>query len=228
VALPLPPFILLEAGASRFATCVEDFVAADGATDEFHQLMSMRAGATPAPPFSLDVLRSTMQRTSRSAAASDATPPRQLQALQDAARLRGIELLVFRVSKPEDIVPAINDAKAAGAEALNFLATPLFSVPGSPNSRVVIEQVAAVRLPAIYQWPETAEQGGLAGYGPRFTQIYRQRARMVIKILRGAKPADIPVEQPALFELVVNLKTAKAIGHEVPAALVERADLVIE
>jgi putative ABC transport system substrate-binding protein len=73
-----------------------------------------------------------------------------------------------------------------------------------------------------------AEQGGLAGYGPRFTQIYRQRARMVVKVLRGAKPADVPVEQPTNFELVINLKTAKAIGHEVPAGLVLRADKVIE
>jgi putative ABC transport system substrate-binding protein len=65
-------------------------------------------------------------------------------------------------------------------------------------------------------------------YGPRFTDVYRQRARIVVKILRGAKPADIPVEQPTRFELVINLKAAKAIGHEVPAGLVLRADKVIE
>ena len=85
-----------------------------------------------------------------------------------------------------------------------------------------------MRLPAIYQWPDIAEQGGLFGYGPRFTQVYRQRARMVVNILRGAKPSDIPVEQPTNFELVVNLKAAKSIGHEVPAALLQRADQVIE
>ena len=85
-----------------------------------------------------------------------------------------------------------------------------------------------VRLPAIFQWPETAEAGAVAGYGPRFTEAYRQRARMVVKILRGAKPADLPVEQPTRFELVINLKAAQAIGHEVPAGLVLRADKVIE
>jgi ABC-type uncharacterized transport system substrate-binding protein len=159
---------------------------------------------------------------------SNVTPPGHLQALQDAARHRGVELLVFGVARPDEIAPAINDAKVSGAEALNFLATPLFSVPGSSNNRVVLERIAAVRLPAIYQWPEAAEEGGLAAYGPRFTQVYRQRARLLVKVLRGAKPADLPVEQPTNFELVINLKAAKAIGHEVPAGLVLRADKVIE
>jgi putative ABC transport system substrate-binding protein len=80
----------------------------------------------------------------------------------------------------------------------------------------------------VHQWPELAEEGGLLGYGPRFAEVFRQRARMVAKVLRGAKPADIPVEQPTKFELVINLKTANAIGHEVPADLVLRADKVIE
>lgn len=83
-------------------------------------------------------------------------------------------------------------------------------------------------LPAIHQWPEMAEAGALAGYGPSFAEVFRQRARMVVKVLRGAKPADIPVEQPTRFELVINLQAAKAIGHDVPAELVLRADRVIE
>jgi putative ABC transport system substrate-binding protein len=92
----------------------------------------------------------------------------------------------------------------------------------------VIDSANATLLPAIYQWPDMAEDGGLIGYGPRLTTIYRQIARQVVKILRGAKPADLPVEQPTTFEFVINLKTAKAIGHEVPAGLVARADQVIE
>jgi putative ABC transport system substrate-binding protein len=95
--------------------------------------------------------------------------------MRAAGRRRGVELSTFGVSKPEEIAPAINAAKASGAEAINFLATPLFSVPGSPNNRIVLEAVLAARLPAIYQWPETAEDGRLAAYGPRFTQVYRQR-----------------------------------------------------
>jgi putative ABC transport system substrate-binding protein len=83
-------------------------------------------------------------------------------------------------------------------------------------------------MPAMYEWPEIAEEGGLAAYGPRFSTIFRQLARLVARVLRGVKPADIPVEQPTHFELVINLQTAKAIGHEVPAGLVLRADKVIE
>ena len=177
-----------------------------------------------------DILIEAVPGARRIAAMADSnvTPPYHLQALQHAARSRGVELSVFGVGGPEEIISAIDAAKAAGAEALNFLATPLFSVPGSRNNDVVLERVATVRLPAIFQWPETAEAGALAAYGPRFADVYRQRARMVAKILRGTRPADIPVEQPTRFELVVNVKAAKAIGHEVPAGLVLRADKVIE
>jgi len=81
----------------------------------------------------------------------------------------------------------------------------------------------------MYQWPETAEEGGLLGYGPRLVQIYREIvARQLVELLRGAKPADLPIEQPTRFELVINLRTAKAIDHEIPAGLVLRADKVIE
>jgi putative ABC transport system substrate-binding protein len=177
-----------------------------------------------------DILIEAVPGARRIAALADSasTPERHLHELQEAARSRGVELLTFAVSKPEDIARALNDAKAQGAEAINVLATSLFSVPGSPNSRAVIERAAELRLPSIFQWPESAEVGGLVGYGPRFTQVYRQRARMIVKVLRGTKAADLPVEQPTNFELIINLKTAKAIGHEVPAALVLRADTVIE
>jgi putative ABC transport system substrate-binding protein len=80
----------------------------------------------------------------------------------------------------------------------------------------------------MYQWPEMAEEGGFAGYGPRITQWFRQLARLLANVLRGAKAGELPVEQPTRFELVINLQAAKAIGHEVPAGLVLRADEVIE
>jgi len=177
-----------------------------------------------------DILIETVPGARRTAAMADSnvTPPYHIQVLQQAARSRGVELSAFGVGGPEEIVSAIDAAKASGAEALNFLATPLFSVPGSRNNRLVMERIAKVRLPAIFQWPETAEAGAIAAYGPRLTEVNRQRARMVAKILRGAKPADIPVEQPTRFELVVNLKAAQAIGHDVPASLVLRADKLIE
>jgi putative tryptophan/tyrosine transport system substrate-binding protein len=104
----------------------------------------------------------------------------------------------------------------------------MFGAPGSGNSRPIIEHVRELRLPSIHQWPETADDGGLAAYGARFDQVWRQRARIVLRVLRGDKPADIPIDQPTKFELVINLKAAKAIGYQVPAGLVLRADRVIE
>jgi putative ABC transport system substrate-binding protein len=155
---------------------------------------------------------------------ANATAPQQLKAVQDAASARGIELAIFTIRATEDIMPVMNEIKTSGAAAINVLASPLlFS-----NRRFIVERAAALRLPAIYEWPEMAEEGGLIGYGARLTSIFRQGARMVVKALRGVKPADIPIEQPTNFELVINLKTGRAIGHEVPVGLVFRADEVIE
>jgi putative tryptophan/tyrosine transport system substrate-binding protein len=157
------------------------------------------------------------------AEASD-TSAQHLATLRNAASARGVELAIFSVNKPEEIPMIINEAKAAGAEALNFLAGPIFLA----NRRIIFEQVAAGGLPAIYQWPEMAEDGGFMAYGSRFGEMFRQRARMVVKVLHGAKPADMPVEQPTRFELVVNLKTAKALGLTIPEAFLVRADKVVE
>jgi putative tryptophan/tyrosine transport system substrate-binding protein len=155
---------------------------------------------------------------------SNITSQHHLETLRDAAQSRGVTLSFRMVAKPNEIAPALDAAKAKGADAINILASPLFFV----NRKQIIDQTAKLRLPAIYQWPEMAEEGGLLAYGSRFAQVYRQRARQVIKILGGAKAADVPIEQPTNFELVINLKTAKSIGHEIPAGLVLRADKVIE
>ena len=152
------------------------------------------------------------------------TPVVELQELQNAARARSVELAVFTVGAPDQIAPAIDKVKASGATALNVLTAALFSF----NRRIVIDRAAAQTLPAIYEYPEMAEEGGLIGYGPRLTLIYRQIARLLAKVLHGAKPEDLSVEQPTKFELVINLKTANALGITVPAILVARADKVIE
>jgi putative ABC transport system substrate-binding protein len=175
-----------------------------------------------------DILMEIAPGARRMAAIADSTmsqsTPLHFQDLQNAARARNVGLSIVAVAKPEEVVPAIDGAKASGAEALNFLATPMFFA----NRRVIIERVAAVGLPAVYQWPEMADDGGLAAYGSRTGQTFRQVARLVVKVLRGAKPSDLPTEQPTNFELVINLKTAKAIGLEVPPGLALRADQVIE
>lgn len=152
--------------------------------------------------------------------------PQHIEALRSAARARGVEMSVFAVSRPEQIASAIADAKASGSQALNVLASPM--LVSSSSRQVIFGLASAARLPAIYQWADLAEQGGLAAYGPRLTDLYRQQARRLARVLRGAKPADIPVEQPTSFELVINLRAAKTIGHEIPASLVLRADKVIE
>jgi len=148
----------------------------------------------------------------------------QLEALRKATAMRGVELSVLPAASPEEIAAAVDKASEAGATALNVLASPLLN----RSRRLIIERSAALRLPVIYQWPETAEEGGLAAYGPRFTEIYRQLANQLAKLLRGAKPADLPVEQPTKFEFVVNLRTVKAIGLTIPPAILDLADEVIE
>jgi putative tryptophan/tyrosine transport system substrate-binding protein len=175
-----------------------------------------------------ELLISAVPATRKIAAMADSntSTPQHLRALQDAARTRGVELSVFAIAKPTEIVPAVESAKAAGAGALNFLATPLFSA--GVNRRIVFEAVADSRLPAMHQWPEMAEEGGFAAYGPRLVLIRRQQGRIAVKILRGAKPADIPVEQPDKFDLVINLKTAKTLGLTVSPTLLALADKVIE
>jgi putative tryptophan/tyrosine transport system substrate-binding protein len=153
------------------------------------------------------------------------TGSREFVALQDAARARGVELLIHQIVRAEEITPAIDAAKASGAAALNVLSSPFLY----GNRQIVMQRVAAQRLPAIYQFPEEAEEGGFVAYGPRIVQIFRELVtEQLVKLLRGAKPADIPVEQPTKFELMINLKTASAMGITVPATLVARADKVIE
>jgi putative ABC transport system substrate-binding protein len=156
---------------------------------------------------------------------SNTTAGSRLQALRDAARARNVELSIHQIVRAEEIPAAIDSAKASSAAALNVLASPMLFA----NRQRIIDRAATLRLPAIYQSPELAEEGGLIGYGPRFVQVFRDvMARQLAQLFRGTKVADIPVEQPTKFELVINLKTANAIGVTVPATLVARADKVIE
>jgi putative tryptophan/tyrosine transport system substrate-binding protein len=155
---------------------------------------------------------------------SDTTPPRQLQTLEEDARSRSIELSIHRAKTREEIVPAIEAARAAGAQAINVLASVMFYA----NRALIIESAAKARLPAVFQFPDWAEQGALVGYGPPFDRFNRQHASLLVKVLNGTAPADIPVEQPTTVELAINLKIAAALGLTVPPSLLLRADKVIE
>ena len=122
-----------------------------------------------------------------------ATAPEQLEALKNEARKNGVELSTYIAATVEEIAPALDAAKTWGAEGLNVLASGLFN----GNQQRIIERVGAIRLPAMYQWPEMAEGGGLVAYGPRYASIYREQiAPQLAKIFLGTKIADLPVEQP--------------------------------
>lgn len=155
---------------------------------------------------------------------TNATADAKFYALQEAARARNIELSIHRIARSDEIAAAIDRARASGAAALNVLASPMLFA----NGQLIMDRVSMLRLPAIYQWPEMAERGGFAAYGPRITQIPEITIRQTAMLFRGAKVADIPVEQPTKFELVINLDTAKTLGVAVPAPLLARADKVIE
>jgi len=143
--------------------------------------------------------------------------------VQAAASRLGLESATLEIRQADEIIPAIKSLKSA-ADALYVVGDPLLN-----TNRIRINTMAlGARLPAIYGFREFVEVGGLISYGPNFLDLYRHSADVVDKILRGKKPADIPVEQPTKFDLVVNLITAQAIGIEVPSTLLARADEVIE
>jgi putative tryptophan/tyrosine transport system substrate-binding protein len=173
-----------------------------------------------------ELLMEILPKARRMAALADpnSTQADRLQTLKDAAHGSGVEISIHVVDNADKIVTAIDQAKASGAEAINFLSSPLFT----SNRHTIIQHVIALRLPSIHHLPEIVEDGGLVGYGARLTAMYRQMARLLVKILQGTSPADLPVEQAATFELVFNLKTAAAIGLVVPPSLLLRADKVIE
>ncbi len=151
--------------------------------------------------------------------------PQQVKMLQDAGRSRGVEFSIQAVTKRDEVEGAIDAAKSSGAQALNVLASALLFV----NREIIMSRSAALRLPAIYQWPDMAEQGGLIGYGPNLVQLWRDiLARQLVKLLQGVQPAEIPVEQPSKFQMWVNLKLAKDYGLTIPESLLLRADKVIE
>src|SRR5882724_7663625 len=146
-----------------------------------------------------------------------------MREVQAAARTLGLEVITSEIRRGEDIVPAF-EALNGRAEALYVVIDPLVN-----THRIRINTLAmAARLPTVHGSREYVEAGGLMSYGPNFPALFQRAAEYVDKILRGAKPADIPVEQPTKFDLIINLTTAKALRLEVPPSLLARADDVIE
>src|SRR5262245_60972600 len=153
-----------------------------------------------------------------------ATPARhEMGEVQAAARMLGLEPATFEIRRSEDIAPAFDMLKDR-AEALYVVGEPLVNT----NRARIATLALGARLATTHGNPESVEAGGLMYYGPDYVDLYRRAADFVDKILRGMKPADIPVEQPMKFDLVVNLIAAKALGVTIPSLLLARADKVIE
>ena len=149
----------------------------------------------------------------------------QLKAAEAGARFMRVHLQALNVERADDLVPAFAEAQKNRAEALIVSSSPLFYA----NRTRLVELAAKHRLPTMYHQSEfVVVSGGLMSYGADFRELFRRSATYVDKILKGAKPGDLPIEQPTKFELVINVKTAKALGLTIPPSLLLRADQVIE
>ena len=175
----------------------------------------------------LQLLKEIVPKVSRVALLRNADDPNlaiQLREIEGAARVLDVQLQMLDVRSPDDFESAFQTAIRGGAGAILAPADPL-----TFSSRTRIVALAAKhRLPGMYVQKEFAEAGGLVAYGPSFVEMYRYAATFVDKILKGTKPADLPVEQPTKFTLVVNLRTAKALGLTVPQSVLILADQVIQ
>jgi putative ABC transport system substrate-binding protein len=172
----------------------------------------------------LELLKETVPKLSRVAVLWETGAGTQWKASQTAARELGLQLFSMEVHSANDFESAFKEAVKARSGALAITASPLLTA----NRERVADLATKNRLPAVYATPEHAEAGGLMAYGPNQADLYRRTAVYVDKILKGTKPADLPVEQPKKFELVINLKTAKQIGLTIPPNVLVRADKVIK
>ena len=174
----------------------------------------------------LELLREGVPGLRRLAIIANVDAPASVLEMRDVQAMAGtlgLEVAKLEVRRPEDITSAFETLKGR-ADALYVVIDPLLS-----NNRVRINTLAqGTRLPTMHGYREIVEAGGLMSYGPSFPDMFRRTADFVDKILRGAKPGDLPVEQPTKFDLVVNVTTAKALGLTFPPSLLGRADEVIE
>ena len=165
-----------------------------------------------------------MLRTQPAAIKLRAQAELAIKEVKIAAQSLGVELQLLEARGPDEFDGAFAAMAKERAGALLVVTDPAFNVHRTRLAALV----ARSRLPAAYGLRDTVETGGLMSYGPSTPDLYRRAANFVDKILKGAKPADLPVEQPTKFELVINLKTAKALGLTIPQSLLLRADEVIQ
>jgi len=176
----------------------------------------------------LEILKATLPQVSRIGVLYNPVNPASRVALEEArasARTLAVQLQVQEVRQPDELARAFSVLRARRAGALLVVSDPVFA--GAQASEVLRLAVES-RLPAIYGSRLFTEAGGLFSYGPSFIDNLRRAASYVDKILKGAKPADLPVQQPTKIEFVINMKSAKALRLNVPQSLLLRADAIIE
>jgi putative ABC transport system substrate-binding protein len=175
----------------------------------------------------LELLKETVPQSTRIAVLANPAHPRYESAMNNltvAARALGLHLHVVEVRRADELDTAFAAMTRAGADAIIVLEEP--QLIDHLRGRIV-DLAATHRLPTIHSWKSSVEAGGLMSYGPSFPDMFRRVATYVDKILKGTKPADLPVERPMKFELVINLKTAKALGLTIPPSILFQADEVL-
>jgi putative ABC transport system substrate-binding protein len=175
----------------------------------------------------LELLKEIVPKLSRVAVLGTSTGTAtalSLKEVEPAAGALGVKLQFLDVLAPKDIEPAFRAASKGRAEGVLVLTGPVINL----QRKRIAELAAKNRLPAIYPFPDYVEAGGLMSYSANIVDLYRRAATYVDKILKGAKPADLPVEQPIKFEFIINLKAAKQIGLTIPPNVLARADKVIK
>jgi ABC-type uncharacterized transport system substrate-binding protein len=175
----------------------------------------------------LELVREAAPGTRRIAVLVDTTTgPWQLAAIKAAAEKLGIKLQVLEIQSSGELDHALETGVKGGSRALVQLSSPLFDL--TPLAKRIADFSVRNHLPGISMFRRFTQVGGLMSYGPNQAEYYKRPAFYIDKILKGAKPGDLPVEQPTKFELVINLKTAKALGLTIPPSLLQRADEVIQ
>jgi len=215
------PIVFYSVGDPVAAGLVDSLAKPGGNITGFTTIGAVLAGKR------LELLKETVPKLSRVAVLWDPKNQGAEQSWKESqlpARELSLQLHSMEVSSADKFESAFKEAIKAGSAALSVISNPLFST----HQKKIADLAAKNRLPAIYPRGDFIESGGLMSYGPDQVEPYRRAAWMVDKILKGTKPADIPVEQPTKFEFIVNLKTAKQIGVTIPPSLLARVDKVIK
>ena len=176
----------------------------------------------------LELLKDAVPGVSRVAAIRDAAVAPSLgetyRQIGEATHAMGLDLIPFVVPAPDGLTAAFDAARAAGVGAVHVQTSPSFTA----HRKALVDHAVRAGLPTMYPQREFAEVGGLVAYGVNLPDLYRRAATYVDKILKGAKPADLPVEQPTEFDFVINLKTAQALGLTIPHSVLQQATEVIQ